>query len=207
MDKVVAAMPGHHFMNEGVNGDTSLNLYRRVDEDVVARRPDGVLVMVGGNDAISFSVPASRLYYRLIKRIPSGMVSPISFRENLRAVLGKLVVAQVQVWVALPPLEFRPEAVETMRKLNAYAREVCQELKVPTLDLFTPLVPDTIPLRSLKRRSYLLLLRRALNKPDYETRRKQGGYSYSFDGIHLTERGAQVIADEVVLFLRANGVV
>jgi lysophospholipase L1-like esterase len=90
VDKAAALLPGHHFLNRGVNGDTSLNLYRRVSQDVIAEKPDGVFMMVGVNDAVSAVAPITRPYYRFVKRVPRGTVSPISFRENLRAILGRL---------------------------------------------------------------------------------------------------------------------
>src|SRR5690349_10506283 len=87
VDKVAAALRGHHFINQGVNGDTSLNLYRRVQTDVIDERPDGVFIMIGANDAISSVDPAAQAYYRFRKRVPGGKLSPISFRENMRAIL------------------------------------------------------------------------------------------------------------------------
>ncbi|MBL8162346.1 MAG: hypothetical protein JNJ61_10210, partial [Anaerolineae bacterium] len=53
VDKLARALPQHTLINKGINGDTSLNLYRRTQEDVIALRPDLVFVMVGINDALS----------------------------------------------------------------------------------------------------------------------------------------------------------
>jgi hypothetical protein len=36
---------------------------------------------------------------------------------------------------------------------------------------------------------------------DYDTERQRGGYSYSFDGLHLTPESAVQVADMVVEFL------
>ncbi len=207
VDKIAAVMPGHHFINAGVNGDTSLNLYRRVDKDVLAHQPDGAFVMVGINDAVSFSEPGSRAYYRFVKGVPGGHISPIAFRENLRALLGKLVVAQLRVWLALPPLEYRPEEVAALRKMNAYAQQVCQELNIPVLDLLARLTPEVVPQRpAINHWVYLRNLRVLLGRRHYNHLRDRGGFTYSFDGIHLTEQGAQAVADAIVPFLRVNGV-
>ena len=46
VNKVASAMHGHHFINQGANGDTSLNLFRRVEDDVIAQKPDGVFIMI-----------------------------------------------------------------------------------------------------------------------------------------------------------------
>jgi lysophospholipase L1-like esterase len=208
VDKVAAAMRGHHFINQGVNGDTSLNLFRRVDQDVIAERPDGVFVMIGVNDAVSSVEPQSHLYYRFMKRLPQGQVSPVSFRENMRALLGKLIAAQIKSWVALPPIEYRPEQVKMLRQMNDYAAGVCREFNIPVLDLMATLTPKDIPARNpvgISTYQRNLLIQLGLDR-DHERHRSAGGFTYSFDGIHLTEAGAQRMADLIVPFLQANGV-
>jgi lysophospholipase L1-like esterase len=147
VDKATALLPGHHFLNRGVNGDTSLNLYRRVSQDVISERPDGVFMMVGVNDAVSAAAPITRPYYRFVKRVPRGMISPISFRENLRAVLGKFQAEGIKTWVGLEPIEYNPEQVAVLRQMNNYAVELCAEMNVPALDLMSRLTPKTIPAR------------------------------------------------------------
>lgn len=206
VDRVAAATPGHHFINEGVNGDTSLNLYRRLDEDVLAHRPDGAFVMVGANDAMSYSEPGARPYYRLVKRVPGGVVSPIAFRENMRALLGRLAHAGIQTWVALPPLEYRPAQVAALREMNGCAAEVCAELGIPALDLMAALVPADVPERPpVSSRFYLRSLPVMLGGRQFDRLRDEGGFTYSFDGIHLTAGGAQRFAELIVPFLQANG--
>jgi lysophospholipase L1-like esterase len=207
VDKVAAAMRGHHFINQGVNGDTSLNLFRRVDKDVLAEGPDGVFIMIGVNDAVSAVESGSHLYYRFMKRLPRGQVSPVSFRENMRALLGKLVAAQIKIWVAPPPIEYNPATVTTMRQMNDYTAIICREFNIPVIDLMAALTPKDIPERTavgLSHYSRNLLIRLGVGK-DYEQHRASGGFTYSFDGFHLTESGAQQMADLIVPFLRANG--
>lgn len=208
VDKVAAAMRGHQFINQGVNGDTSLNLYRRVEREVIAARPDGVFIMVGINDAVSSVEPKSRPYFRFIKRLPHGQISPIAFRENMRALLGRLIAAQIKIWVALPPIEYSLEQVKTLRQMNAYTGEICQGFNLPTLDLMAALTPQDIPARPAVGMMHYrknLLIRLGLDK-NLEQYRIAGGYTYTFDGIHLTDNGAQQVADLIVPFLRANGV-
>src|SRR5262245_10973102 len=131
VDKVAKLLRGHHFINTGVNGDTSLNLYKRVDKDVIEQQPDGVFIMIGINDAVTYSEPGANAYFRYLKRVPGGVVSPIAFRENLRAVLSKIQAAKIKVWVALPPVEYRPVLVDALRKMNAEAAKLCQEMNIP----------------------------------------------------------------------------
>ena len=77
--ELVKLMPEHELINAGVGGDTTFNLLRRVDEDVLTHEPDAVFLMVGGNDAISYSQPKTRSYYRQAKEIPDGAVTPEMF--------------------------------------------------------------------------------------------------------------------------------
>jgi lysophospholipase L1-like esterase len=189
VDKVAAAMRGHHFINQGVNGDTSLNLYRRVEQDVIAEHPDGVFVMIGVNDAVAAVEPASHLYFRFAKRLPHGQTSPVAFRENMRALLSKLVTSQLKVWVALPPIEYNPAQVKMLRQMNTNAADVCRELNIPRLDLMLQMTPPEIP-----------------NRPPIQLSNYATNLLRTFGGIHLTDDGAQRIADLVVPFLRANGV-
>ena len=208
VDKVAALLRGHNFLNEGVNGDTSLHLYRRVEQDVIAHRPDGVLIMVGINDALSYAEPSLRWYYRLIKQIAGGQVSPMAFRENMRALLMRLLLEQGQIWMVLPPLEYSPAAVRTLRQMNEATKQLCSSLNIPTLDLMAKMTPPDIPQRAplsiiAQIRGYFA----AFNpNRDYDRLRDAGGYTYSFDGIHLTEAGAQTVAQEIARFLHMHGV-
>lgn len=210
VNKVATAMRGHHFINAGANGDTSLNLFKRVDQDVIAHEPDAVFIMIGINDALSYSEPGMRWSYRFSKGVRGGQITPITFRENLRTVLIKLQYAQIKVWVALPPVEYRPALVETLHDMNQMAAQVCSEMNVPTLDLMAKLVPTNIPdrppLRALIDTIWPMARATIFGHTNYEKRRVAGNFTYTFDGIHLTEDGAQQIADAVAAFLRANGV-
>lgn len=207
VDKVAKLMRGHHFVNSGINGDTSLNLYRRIDRDVLDLQPDGVFIMIGCNDAASYVEMGTSWYFRYFKRIPGGKISPIAFRENLRAVLTKIQISKKRVWVALPPLEYRPALVDALRQMNAEAAKLCAEMNIPVLDLMAYLTPKDIPERPpMGMGTALQNLTALLTGRHYDQLRAAGGYTYSFDGIHLTDDGAQRIAELVTNFLRVNGV-
>ena len=210
VNKVAESIRGHHFINQGINGDTSLNLYRRVEKDVIAEKPDGVFIMIGINDAVTYSDPGSRFYYRWAKGVRGGQITPISFRENMRALLTKLRFAQIRVWVALPPAEHRPALVETLKTMNTYSAQLCAEMQIPVLDLLALLTPAEIPERpptqALTSLETNMIRSLTLRGAGFERLRQARGYSYSFDGIHLTEDAAQRMAEAVVTFLHQNGV-
>jgi lysophospholipase L1-like esterase len=201
VNKVARQLLGHHFVNQGANGDTSLNLYRRLDRDVIVEKPDGVFIMIGINDATSCSDPGARTYLRYFKQVRGGQVTPIALRENMRAILTKLRIAPIKTWVALPPIENRPESVAVLREMNQFTRDVCHEFNIPTLDLMAQLTPESVPERPAAQflpAAFTSVFRAlTLNTEGYERLRVAGNYHYSFDGIHLTEKGAQHIADAI----------
>lgn len=207
VQKIATALPNHQFINAGVNGDTSLNLYRRVYEDVIKHKPDGVFIMIGINDATSYVESGLRLYFRLFKSIRGGQISPIFFRENMRALLTKLVRAGIKTWVALPPVEYRPEQIRVLKEMNNYTGELCAEMNIPVLDIQKALTPAQVPARPPigMRTHQIALLAIMGSKNRYEQLRAQGGFTYTFDGIHLTETGAQRFADLIVPFLHTDG--
>jgi lysophospholipase L1-like esterase len=207
VQKVAVVLPGHDLINAGVDGDTSFNLYRRVQTDVIERTPDGVFMMVGINDAMSWTEPGMRLYYQLIKGVRGGRISPIFFRENMRAVLTRLLHAKIKVWVALPPSEFSPEQVEVLKQMNAFTRELCTEMNVPVLDIMAKLTPQQLSGRApIGFKDYWRYTTvRVLGQQNYDRMRAEGSFTYTFDGVHLTDSGAQQIAELVAPFLRANG--
>lgn len=208
VEKVAAAFPRHQFTNAGVNGDTSLNLFRRVQDDVIDHKPDGCFIMVGINDAVSHAEPGLRPYYRVAKGVKGGQINPIFFRENLRAIFSKLAFARIKTYVALPPIEYRLETVAALHEMNDHARELCGEMNIPLLDIMSQLVPPDVPARPPIGLAYFRQnLMIYLGQGQYEKLRTEGGYTYSFDGIHLTENGAQRIAESVITFLKSNGLV
>ncbi|MCB9450833.1 MAG: hypothetical protein H6672_05305 [Anaerolineaceae bacterium] len=208
VDKIAAALPGHEIINAGVNGDTILNLRQRVESGVIARQPDGVLILVGINDATAYSEPGARPYFRLGKHVPRGIVTIEDFHTNLQALLVQLSAAGIhRVWLALPPVEYRPALVKAVRQFNAQAVIVCQERDVPVLDLFAALVPDDIPERpAMGIGHFRKIAETKLNSSPYDHLRDAGGYTYTFDGIHLTEGGATQFADLILTFLREQGI-
>ena len=207
VDQVAAQLRGHHFIVQGRFGDTSLNLYRRVERDVLAHRPRAVFLMPGLHDAMSRSEPGLRPWYRWRKNLRGGRLSPLACRENLRALLEIFRRHDLRCFVALPPAEYRPQLVGALREVNAATRQLCVELQVPLLDLFALMTPDSIPQRPPLQLTWLL--RAMVGKwraPHPEQLREQGGFSYSVDGLQPTPAGAKHMAKHVVLFLRRHGV-
>lgn len=200
--EVERLLPEHRIINAGYGGNTVVNLLRRL-ADVLALQPDGVFVMVGGNDAISYSQPATRRYYEQVQDIAGGMVTPEMFAQTYRDLLTQLHLAHVLAWVGLPPVEYSAALAAVMRDYNALAAEVARSLNVPVLDLYAELTPPHLSERAPLDMATINLIgrRTAAGWSDYETERQRGGFTYSFDGTHFTPATAQRVAQRIVAFL------
>lgn len=202
VDRVAARLPQHTIINAGQNGNTIFNLLARLDT-LLEQEPDAIMVFCGGNDAISYSQPDTRRYYERVMKVPNGIVTPDAFHTAFRDLLTRIQAAQVVAYVGLNPIEHNPTVVEAMRQFNAIAADVCRSLNVPALDLMSALNPPQIPDRPALSQATINLIGQRVSSGwnDYETERQRGGYTYSFDGLHLTPQAAEQVAEMVVTFL------
>lgn len=201
--EVARLLPRHEIVNAGEGGNTVVNLLHRLDRDVLARQPDGVFVMVGGNDVISCTMPLTRNYYRRNRGGPDGVVTPALFAQTYRELLTRLQLAQVLTWVGLEPVEYSPEIVDAMRRFNDEAREAASSLSVPALDLMDVLPPlGARPRPELSTASIRLIGQRLHARwSDYELERAREGFTFTFDGFHVTPDAARRMARAIVEFL------
>ncbi len=197
----------HEIINAGVGGNTIINLLRRVESDVIDQTPDGVFVMVGGNDSISHSQPLTRPYYKKSQQIPDGVVTPELFTTTYRELLTELQLNHIQTWVGLAPAEYSPTVVEHKKHYNALAADVARSFGVPVLDLMAHLVPTNIKDRPPINLPFIDRIgqRAASGWNDFENERRREGYTYTFDGLHLTPDAALTVSDLVIKFLELSG--
>ncbi|MCE2489793.1 MAG: hypothetical protein J4G17_07435 [Anaerolineae bacterium] len=206
VNEVASGLRGHHFILRGRFGDTSLNLYQRVEADVLSLSPEAVFIMAGLHDAISHSETALRPWYRWQKGLRGGRLSAIACRENLRAILETLGRHNIDVFVATSPAEYRPQLVGAMGEINSATRQLCEELRVPLLDLQQDMIPPHIPPRPSLQLTWLLRVWSwQWRAPDYEQLQRRGVFSYSCDGLHPTPDAAKRMALSIVGFLRDQG--
>jgi lysophospholipase L1-like esterase len=200
--EVAALRPDHEIINAGQGGSTVLNLMERLDS-ILSLEPDGIFIMVGGNDAISYTQPATRPYYQQVQKIPDGIVTPEMFARTYRELLTTLQLAHVLTWVGLEPVEYSPEMVAAVHQYNALAKSAADSLYIPVFDLMARLTPAPIPARPpLTLADINLIGRRSTSGwSDFETARREGNYTYSFDGIHFTPQTARRVAEWIVEFI------
>ena len=203
---LVKLMPEHEWINAGVGGNTVINLLRRVDDDVLSHQPDGVFLMVGGNDAISYVQPKTRSYYRQAMEIPDGVVTPEQFEAAYREILTKLQLAHVMVWIGLTPCEYNPAVVEAFRDYGMRVKTIARSFSLPVLDLMETFPAGNVPDRPPLGIEYILTIgareKRGWNA--FEAAQKEGGYQFTFDGLHLTPETAEKVAGLIAEFIRNN---
>lgn len=195
-------LPDHEIINAGEGGNMAINLLRRL-EDVLAQAPDGIFVMVGGNDAISNLFPETRSYYKQVQKIPEGRVTPEQFVQAYRDLLTQIQSNHTLAWVGLPPIEHSPALVEMLRQYNALARETAERLNIPVIDLLAALQPDTVPDSPPLTMKDILRIgeRTRTGWSDYASDQAAGGFTFTFDGLHLTPDSARQVAEKIIQFL------
>jgi lysophospholipase L1-like esterase len=203
--EVAAHLPEHTIVNAGEGGNTVLNLLRRVD-DILKDEPDGVFVMVGGNDAISYSQPETRPYYAQVQEIEGGQVTPEQFAAAYRDLLTKIQLAHTLAWVGLEPMEYIAEVHAALAEYNGLAGDVARSLNLPVLDLNEHFQPAPFQPRPPLNIASINLIGQRIKQGwnDYEAERARSGYNFTFDGLHFTPDAAKQAGEMIADFLRRN---
>jgi len=204
--EVKKQMPQHEIINAGVGGDTVVNLMRRLHDVLNDYEPDAMFVMVGGNDATSYSMPDTRGYYRKSKGLEDGMVTPAEFESTYRELLVQVQLNFVQAFVGVAPTEYNRELIEARRQYNQLAKHVAESLNLPVLDLAAIFNPQDPVERQPVDLSFISEIGARVRHgwDDYEAERQKWGYNYTFDGMHLTPQAATEFANHIVTFLQKH---
>ncbi len=201
--EVAALLPEHSIMNAGEGGNTVVNLLRRLDT-ALAQEPDGLFVMVGGNDTISYSQPATRPYYAQVQKIPAGMITPEQFAQTYRDLLTQLQLAHIQTWVGLENTDYSPQLAAAFAQFNGLAADAARSFNIPVLDFNHHFPASALQHRPPLSLDSINLIGRRINAgwADYDAERARGGYTYTFDGLHWMPDTARQAAKFIVEFLR-----
>jgi len=104
------------WLNAGVGGNTSRNLLARLRADVLAHRPDWVLIAIGINDVWRLFQPG-----RELEGVPLA-----EFRDNITRLVERILAARAQpILIEVPPFADgsrvdRPLAEALNRQLDAH---------------------------------------------------------------------------------------
>lgn len=211
VDLLRERLPHVRIVNAGANGDTTLNLLRRVERDVLAHQPDVVLLLVGLNDyATACGRLSSRVYYWLSKRVYVRL-TPRRFARTYRRLLSVLRERSDAhlVLCTLTTLGEHPNDPLT-EGVDAYShvvRALALQEGLPLVDLraaFQAAVAAD-PRRTRPYRIWLpaqdaLAIR--LRGASYASIARQRGARLLVDGAHLADAGAALAAETILPVLQ-----
>jgi lysophospholipase L1-like esterase len=180
---------GVTLINAGRGGDTVLNLAHRVAHDVVPHAPDWVVIFVGVNDCRTWYVRRSfptranlgSVYYFLRRKGIWRAVTQQRYGDGLRTLIDTLRM-QTTARIALCTPATASEGLDARaeRMLDYYAarvREVAQERDCALIDI---------------RAAFQAALAARLRADAPPT-----GYRLTCDGVHLSDAGADLVADVI----------
>jgi lysophospholipase L1-like esterase len=206
---------GVQFLNFGVGGDLAYNALQRLPE-VLACRPDKVVVWIGGNDALALTSAKMRRFSRITKHLPSEP-SAEWFHENIEKIAHRLR-AETRASVALcslPPIGEDPASVdpfqsEINRRIEVYSaiiREVAEEETCAYLAVHEAMLAEiqASPGRAFTSFRFLPFYRDAFRvlvlKKSPDEVAEMNGWRFHTDGVHLNSRGGMIAAELVQGFI------
>lgn len=155
------------FIGAGIGGNKVYDLYLRVDDDVLARNPDIVVIYIGVNDVWH-------------KRTHGTGTDYDKFEKFYNALIKKLLDRKIKLILATPAVigERTDASNELDGDLNRYSaliRTIAEKNKIPLVDL----------------RKVFMDYNKA-NNPD----NKESGV-LTTDRVHLNEKGNELVATEM----------
>ena len=209
------ANQGFRFRNFGAGGDLAYNALQRLPE-VIACRPDKVVILIGHNDVVALVSRKARRVFRVWKHLPSKP-SPPWYRENIQAIVRRLkneTAADVALCSLCPigedPVSSNPFQQEINRRVETYSgivRQTAREEKVGYIPAYEVMLEQIMasPGRAFKSFRFLSFYRDALRrfvlKKSLDEIAQSNGWRFHTDGIHLNSRGGMILADLVQEFI------
>lgn len=185
----------YEFVNAGVNGNTSADLRRRVDNDIVACHPTAVTILIGGNDVLD-DAPLEQ------------------YRDNLGAIVDR-VKSRTGARIALMSLVPIGEDLDAglNRKLLAYNTVISETAAGAGVDY----LPVHERLADLLRQSHGRPAAYDFSFPlafgaaaqhhllghSWDEVARNGGRELHVDHLHLNDRGGAVITELAARWLAA----
>ena len=203
------------FRNFGVGGDLAYNALQRLPQ-VIACRPEKVVVWVGANDVLALISPKVRRFFRMSKHLPAEP-SLEWFRENIQAIAHRLKM-ETKASVALcslPPLGEDPTSAVTFQSaLNRGIQQFSETIRDVALKEDVGYIPlheailaqiQASPGRAFTSFQFLPFYRDAfrvfvLRKTPDEVA-QLNGWRFHSDGVHLNSRGGMIAADLIQRFI------
>lgn len=114
----------------GKSGNRSKDMLARLDESVISKKPNWMVLSCGVNDVWHFTL---RLGNRTFEGVPLE-----DYKENIRTILKKAEEADIKVMILTSTMIGEDPEKETNQKLipyNDFLREIAKEKNLPLADL------------------------------------------------------------------------
>jgi lysophospholipase L1-like esterase len=162
----------YEFVGAGISGNKVTDLYLRLEEDVLKKNPEIVVIYIGIND----------IWH---KRLNGSGTEFVKYAQFYEAIVKKIQAAGIKVVVCTPSVigERKDMSNEQDGELNMYSnwlRYYAKTNQIPCVDLRTSFI------------NYLIA-----NNPNNEEK----GF-LTTDRVHLNAAGNQFVADEIWKVLR-----
>jgi lysophospholipase L1-like esterase len=158
---------GYELLGAGVSGNKVYDLYLRMDEDVLAKNPDIVMIYIGVNDVWH-------------KRSFGTGTDPDKFEKFYQAIINKLRAKNIRVIICTPALigektDFSNDQDGDLNKYSNIIRDIAKKNHLALVDL---------------RKAFL-----DYNLHNNPQNAEKG--ILTSDGVHLNERGNKLVAEEM----------
>ncbi|OAH10081.1 SGNH/GDSL hydrolase family protein [Streptomyces jeddahensis] len=180
-------LQGYEFVNAGKNGDTSADLRRRVDRDIVACRPAAVTLLIGTND-VRDGVPLDQ------------------YRDNLGAIVDRITTetsARIAL-MSLPPLgeDLNAEINHKLSGYNAAIKETATRTRADYVPVHERMVDflrrrggDAAPYDFSFALAYTAATKHYLLGRSWDEVARSNKLELLVDHIHLSDRGGAIVTD------------
>ncbi len=164
----------YEFIGTGIGGNKVYDLYLRLEDDVLSKKPDLVIIYIGVNDVWH-------------KRPGRGTgTDPDKFEKFYQAIINKLKAKDSKIILCTPAVigektDFSNGQDEDLNKYSDIIRGIAQKNSLPLVDL---------------RQQFL-----SYNK-QYNNENKESGI-LTTDRVHLNAKGNQLAADEMWKAIKA----
>jgi len=176
MDSMIALQSKsdlYELAGSGISGNKIYDLYLRLDEDVLSKKPDMVVMYIGVNDVWH-------------KRNAGTGTDPDKFEKFYNAILSKLAVNNIKAVLCTPAVigektDFSNEQDGDLNKYSNIIRSIADKNNLPIIDL-----------------RKIFLDYNLKNNPS----NKESGI-LTTDRVHLNAKGNQLVAEEMLKVILA----
>ena len=168
-------------INAGIGGNSSKDLLRRIDNDVIGLKPDLVILLVGTNDMLNSK---KMLTYGKFKENLHKIVSSLRESGATVLVMSPLPVDSTYLFERHPRSSYMEAPNEILDNTSKLTQELAQSEGIFFLDLFKIFT--------------------VLNVPDHENDPYIRNMLNSGvrDGVHPTKKGYTLMAEEILTYMK-----